>query len=100
MNRIIEMTFVENMDGHDVGYMDFGTGTTEKQNFVIGYSISAPIKERFVLYTEDDQIVTLSDHLALNDIQRMEQAYFDLRTSDKTRVHMTAQLQDCFELSA
>lgn len=100
MNRIIEITFVEDMDGHDVGYMNFGTGTTEKQNLVIGYSISAPIKKRFVLYTEDDQVIRLSDHLALNDIQRMEQAYFDLRTSDKEIVHMTAQLQDCFELSA
>jgi hypothetical protein len=100
MNRLVEITFTQALtEGNDVGYMNFATGITEKENYVIGYSAEQPTARRFTVYM-NDQLLNLGDYINEADMQRLETAYFDFRTMNKSMLHLTAQLTDCFELSA
>ncbi|MCG7340355.1 hypothetical protein MHZ36_13915 [Staphylococcus sp. ACRSN] len=100
MKRVVEITFTEALtEGNDVAYLNYATGTTEKQLYVVGYCAEKPLLRRFTLWV-DDQMINLGDHLSNEDMMRMEKAYFDFRTARKPMLRLTAQLQNWYEMSA
>lgn len=94
MNRIleVEVTFTKSMtEGNDVGYLSWTTGAANSKSFVVGYSAEQPETRRFTVHI-NQQILNLGDYIDEADMDRLEDAYFDFRTSDKKVVSLTMQL--------
>lgn len=95
MNRIVEVTFTKSMtEGNDVGYMSWSTGTTKPKRFIVGYSAEQPVTRRFTAHV-NQQVLNLGDYVNEADMNRLEDTYFDFRTSDKKVVSLTVQFKSC-----
>ncbi|MFG0934617.1 hypothetical protein ACF91D_28595 [Staphylococcus sp. 231237_7MaSpsaltlick] len=98
MNRIAQIKFVEDMESvSEVGYLQYATGEVEPTTYIICYSATCPLQERFTLYV-DEGIVNLKQYVSEADLYRIHDAYFDFRTSYKDIEVVTVQLLDCYRM--
>lgn len=98
MNRLVGITFTnEAVLGHGVGYLTFETGDIEHKQYELNYSAERPMCERFTLYI-DDQCINLLNFLSKSDLERLNEAYFDFKTTKSKLTYATVQLQNCYEL--
>lgn len=98
MNRVAGIKFIDEADlGEGIGYLTFETGIIDKTQYELNYCAERPMYERFVIYV-DNQVINLSQYLSKWDLERLNQAYFDFRTTNSPIAYLTVQLQDCYEL--
>lgn len=98
MNRVSGITFIQEAGfGQGVGYLTFVTGVVDQVHYELNYSAEKPMYERFTVHTETESI-NLSQYLSHEDLERLNEAYFDFRTSNAKLTYLTVQLQDCYEL--
>lgn len=94
-NLEVEVTFTKSMnEGNDVGYLSWITGAEIPKRFVIGYSAEQPETRRFTAHV-NQQVLNLGDYVDEEDMNRLEDTYFDFRTSDKKVVSLTVQFASC-----
>ena len=98
MNRIAGITLSNQLEfGHGVGYLTLETGVIESEQYELVYCAEMPLNRRFMLYTDNDKI-NLGQYLSDQDIARLNQVYFDFRTSNADITYITVQLKDCYAL--
>lgn len=98
MNRIAGITFNNQLEfGHGVGYLTLETGVIDGERYELTYCAEMPLNRRFILFTDNDKI-NLGQYLSNEDIERLNQAYFDFRTSNANITYITVQLKNCYEL--
>lgn len=98
MNRVAGIKFIDEAGlGQGIGYLTFVTGVINQEQYELNYCAERPMYERFVVYT-NNQAVNLSQYLSKEDLERLNQVYFDFRTMNTPIAYLTVQLQDCYEL--
>ncbi|RIM88988.1 hypothetical protein BU107_04495 [Staphylococcus xylosus] len=98
MNRVAGIKFIDEAGlGKGIGYLTFVTGVIDQEQYELNYCAERPMHERFVLFTEE-QTINLSHYLSKWDLERLNQAYFEFRTTNTPIAYLTVQLQDCYEL--
>lgn len=99
MNRLVGIKFQdEAVLGQGVGYLTLVTGDIEHKKYEVNYSAERPMYQRFTIFV-DDQRINLSQYLSKCDLKRLNDVYFDFRTTNTEIAYVTAQLKDCYELS-
>lgn len=95
MSQKAVITFTEEAGlGQGIGFLTISKDDKEQAHYELNYCAEKPMHERFKLYTEDRGI-NLSEHLSKRDLARLNEAYFDFRTTNAVHTYLSIQLQVC-----
>lgn len=93
MNQKADVTFTKEAGlGQGIGFLTIDVNESEQVQYELNYSAEKPMYERFIIYTEISGF-NLSKYLSEWDLERLNEAYFDFRTTNVTNTYLTVQLQ-------
>ena len=88
MNQKADVTFTKEAGlGQGIGFLTIDVNESEQVQYELNYNAAKPMYERFIIYTEISGF-NLSKYL-----KRLNEAYFDFRTTNVTNTYLTVQLQ-------
>lgn len=93
MNQKADVTFTKKAGlGQGIGFLTIDTEDNEPIQYELNYSAEKGVYERFTFYTEINGF-NLSKYLSKWDLERLNEAYFDFRTTNVSNTYLTVQLQ-------
>lgn len=89
------ITFTKKMElGQGIGYLTIETNDSKHIQYELNYSAEQPMHKRFTIYTEDSG-TNLSKYLSQWDLERLNEAYFNFKTSQVLHTYLNVQMQAC-----
>lgn len=95
MNQAAGVIFTEEAGlGQGIGFLTIEVNDNDQVHYELNYSAEKRTHERFTVYT-DTQAINLSQYLSEWDLERLNEAYFDFRTTNAVHTYVNVQLQLC-----